>query len=716
MKRKLVLIILAAYCFSHLVFAQTETYTVMRAEFSSDKYDEFSPVYYGNGLVFCSTRSSKLLNYSNPEEKGLLKINYVDLNNGRNPGKMRLFSRNLTTRFNDGPATFNSRGDTIYYSRNIFVHGSLKDNSNPRNKLGIFSAVFDGNKWIKPTDFRFNNEYYNITTPYLSPDGKRLFFASDNPQGYGGTDIYYSQWKGTYWSDPVNLGPAVNTPGNESYPFVNVAGGLFFSSDGHPGLGGKDIYYTIQKDTTWLPPVRLDEPINSEYDDFSFTCDSTMSEGYFSSKRNNKTADIYHFETNIHQVFYCDNQRINEYCFKFRDEEAIGINAGLIKYEWDFGDGSKAEGLNAEHCYGGPGRYKVKLNLIDRKSGRIFFTKLSYDLDLREIEQPVIATTGNMIAGSRVALNGLSSHFPDSKILTYTWYFGDGYRDVGESVTHVYRQKGDYDVKLGLILQNRKTGVIYEACSVKKLNIFSNEQEKVIWEKSHKEQISKPYITDYDHAFISNLYSAEKELGKEIVWRVEILTSRKKLDPGSDTFRNVPSKYNLRETYLPDEKIYSYTINEEMDLMLTYVAFNEMIAAGYGDTKVRAYILKDQAEKDLYAFLKIFGTSADNFFRKNDFTLTSAGTQLLDLIIGFMSKYPKLRLEIATHTDNQGSASSNMVLSQRRAESMVNYLIINGVPSNRLVAKGYGPTKPVASNMYESDRKLNRRVEFNILR
>ncbi|NSW95721.1 MAG: OmpA family protein, partial [Bacteroidales bacterium] len=504
--------------------------------------------------------------------------------------------------------------------------------------------------------------------------------------------------------------------GNESYPFVNVAGGLFFSSDGHPGYGGKDIYYTIQKDTIWLPPVRLDQPINSEYDDFSFTCDSTMSQGFFSSKRNTNTVDIYQFKTNIHQVFYCDNQRVNEYCFKFRDEASININTALLKYEWDFGDGSKAEGLVTEHCYSGPGKYKVSLNIIDRKTGRIFFTKLSYDLDLKEIEQPVIVTAGNSIAGSQMAFNGLSSHFPDSRILTYTWYFGDGSRDVGENVIHSYRGKGEYDVKLGLILKNLKTGVIYEACSVKKLNVFSNEQEKTAWEKSHKEQISRPYITDYDHAYISHLYSAEKELSQEIVWRVEIMTSKKRLDPGSDVFRNIPSKYNLRETYLPEENVYSYTINEEMDLMLTYVAFNEMISAGYQDTKVRTFILKDPAAKDLYAFLKIFGTSADNFFRKNDYTLTSSGTQLLDLIIGFMSKYPKLNLEIATHTDNQGSASSNMVLSQKRAESMVNYLIINGVPSTRLVAKGYGPTKPVASNMYEADRKLNRRVEFNILK
>ncbi len=161
-----------------------------------------------------------------------------------------------------------------------------------RNKLGIFYAVLEGKKWTKIRELRFNNEWYNVTTPYLSPDGKRLYFASDKPEGYGGSDLYYCEWKNDYWSDPVNLGPVINTKGNESYPFVNPAGELLFSSDGHPGLGGKDIFFSRPKDNDWLPPVRLDPPVNSQYDDFGIITDSLMSEGYFSSKRN-KSVDIF---------------------------------------------------------------------------------------------------------------------------------------------------------------------------------------------------------------------------------------------------------------------------------------------------------------------------------------------------------------------------------------------------------------------------------------
>jgi hypothetical protein len=86
---------------------------------------------------------------------------------------------------------------------------------------------------------------------------------------------------GDYWSEPVNLGPVINTAGNESYPFISPSGDLFFSSDGRPGFGGKDIFFSHFSDSTWLTPVLLDPPINSQYDDFGIITDTLMNEGYF---------------------------------------------------------------------------------------------------------------------------------------------------------------------------------------------------------------------------------------------------------------------------------------------------------------------------------------------------------------------------------------------------------------------------------------------------
>lgn len=714
MKIKLFSGIVALFLLNSLAEGQSETYSISLSKLSSDKYDEFSPVYFENGLVFCSNRNQSLFsNYFNSDNKRPLKINYVDTSRISTWSRPRIFSKNLKSRFNDGPSSFSRNGDTIYFSRNIRTDGPVKENSNPRNKLGIFSAVLDDGKWVNIRDLRFNNEYYNITTPYISPDGKRLFFASDNPSGYGGSDIYYCKWKGDYWDEPINMGPDINTSGHESFPFVNRGGGLFFSSDGHPGFGGKDIFYTRQKGDKWMPPVRLDEPINSQFDDFALITDSIMSEGYFSSKRNN-TVDIYHYKTNIHQIYYCDRQRSNQRCFKFTDGGNIQIDERFFQLVWSFGDGEKATGQNVEHCFKGPGRYIVRLDVLDKNTGKLFFAKSLFNIELKDIEQPVINVSKSAMINEQVKIDGLSSIFPESDILKYTWYFGDGSRAEGELQTHTFGKKGDYEIQLGLIVRNRKTGNIQEICSSKKISVFEKSLEKADYDKIPVKPEPPLSIFEYDHAFATTIYSEEERFNQDVVFLVEALSSKMKLQPNNKAFDNIPKKYSVKEVFLPSEKVYSYVISEEMNLIATRPAFDEISGLGFDNARIRTYTLEDPAAKELNNLKKVFGVSADNFFRKNDAELSSAGTQILDLILGFLTKYPNLKLEIACHTDNTGTASANQLMTQKRAESMTNYLIMNGISPVRLMPRGYGSNRPVASNITEADRKLNRRIDFII--
>lgn len=712
--RKIVLVLLITF-FTQAILAQSESYTVKKAFFSSDKYDEFSPVYYNKGIVFCTNRNSTILNRSTTENKGLFKIYYIDTILNADWKSATLFSKSLTTVVNDGPVTFNKKRDTIFYSRNLEISNKLTEISNPRNKLGIFNAELVAGQWTKIREFRINNEWYNITTPCLSPDSKRLYFASDKLEGYGGSDLYYCQWISDRWDNPVNLGPTINTAGNESYPFVNQEGGVFFSSDGHPGLGGKDIFYTKPAGTFWLPPVALDAPINSQFDDFALIADSVMSEGYFSSKRES-TSDIYHFKTKFHQLFYCENQRVNQVCFKFSDEGKILINEEYLKYVWNFGDGSQMTGLNVEHCFPGPGKYSVRLDVVDKKSGRIFFSKVSYDLELKEVEQAIIKSSRSALVGESVSFDGLSSNFPGSQVLKYTWYFGDGDRTTGDIVNHSFKENGDYEIKLGLILKQEKTEIIFEACTSKLIRVFNDEKEKSTFDAQKIKPVPVVNISTYDHAFIGNMYSAEKGFNQDVVFVVEILSSKTRLNLDNAVFNKVPQKYSVKEIRLPSDNLFHYIIAEEMNLISTYSTFNEITEHGYAEVSIRTFMLEDPAAKELNNLKKVFGVSADVFFKFNDHNLSSEGTQILDQILGFMAKYPKIRLEIATHTDNTGSPNTNMLLSQKRADAMVNYLIINGVSALRLIPKGHGGSKPLVPNFYEADRKLNRRVEFNIIK
>ncbi len=360
MNKNLIITFLTTLLLTTASYGQLKTYDVEKAKLSSNKYDEFAPVFYRNGLVFCTNRNEGIKTYSDDNDKSPFKINYIDLDKKLYWNDAALFSKELTSRLNDGPVSFNRSGDTLYFSRNLIVDGRISDIGGARNKLGVFSAVLSNGKWGKVRDLRFNLEWYNITTPWLSPDGQRLYFASDKPDGFGGFDLYYCQWKIDYWDNPVNLGPLVNTTGNEAYPFVNSEGAVFFSSDGHGGLGGKDIYYTKQLGSAWLTPVPLDPPINSKYDDFALIADSVLDEGYFSSKRGS-SIDIYHYKTNIHQVFYSSEQRTNEYCFRFSESEKVlidekySIDEKYVRYVWLFGEGIQEQGLKVEHCFPGTG-------------------------------------------------------------------------------------------------------------------------------------------------------------------------------------------------------------------------------------------------------------------------------------------------------------------------------------------------------------------------
>ncbi len=138
MNFKLTITVLFGAFIHSLLLGQSQTYSVKKTFFSTDQYDEFSPVCYKNVLVYCTNRATtKIFNYSTESNKGFVKINYVDTasNNLQNP---KYFSKKLNTKFNDGPVTFNKTGDTVYYSRNIIIDGKLSEISSARNKLGIF--------------------------------------------------------------------------------------------------------------------------------------------------------------------------------------------------------------------------------------------------------------------------------------------------------------------------------------------------------------------------------------------------------------------------------------------------------------------------------------------------------------------------------------------------------------------------------------------------
>ncbi len=209
------------------------------------------------------------------------------------------FGRTLNTKYHEGPATFTKDGSRVIFTRNNYNERQYRESADGVNKLKLYTAVQVNGIWSKAEELPFNSDDYSTGHPTLSKDDQRLYFSSDRPGGFGGTDIYVSTWENEKWGVPANLGPEVNTKGNELFPFVDERGNIYFSSDGRPGLGDLDIYYTtLTPDGKQGQVTRnLGEPLNSAKDDFGIVTDADRMGGYFSSnrKRGGADDDVYHF-------------------------------------------------------------------------------------------------------------------------------------------------------------------------------------------------------------------------------------------------------------------------------------------------------------------------------------------------------------------------------------------------------------------------------------
>ena len=458
------------------LYAQSQRFLVKPAPFSSRINDEFSPVFYKGGIAFCSNQSdNSMVSYKN-EQNRLFKIFYVTKKGKTGWSFPKILAKEITTDFNDGPVTFNENGNIMYYSRNNSIENYLKNISDTSNKLGIYSAELINGIWTNIKPFTYNNPSYSFCTPALTPDGERIYFSSDMPGGNGGMDLYYCNRRNNDWDQPVNLGPVINTPKNESFPFACKYGKLFFASDGHKGFGGKDLFYTQEINGDWIIPVHMDSAINSEADDFGIVIDSTFENGYFSTNRR-KTDDIFSFSSAPIEFTKCDSIKENNYCFTFYDEQHQTIDTISATYQWDFGDGKIRIGKEVKHCFPGPGKYSVKLSIIDELTGNVIAKQVEYKVDLENIKQAYINSNNVGIVDKSIAFDGITTDLKGSRITDYLWNFGDGFKPGGPFMNTTFKKKGEYMVQLGLLAEKDSLGMIPKMCFMKKIKIYDNYQE-----------------------------------------------------------------------------------------------------------------------------------------------------------------------------------------------------------------------------------------------
>ncbi|HAR20737.1 MAG TPA: hypothetical protein DCR46_08740 [Cytophagales bacterium] len=268
-------------------------YKILHLEVNSDHQD-FATVFYQNTIVFSSTREKEGAIIKKKKWNGN-SLPYLDIYEAKiaDDGQLKDVlpfeeAEHLNKRFHEGPVSFSEDGKYMVYTRNAYDE---KANDGTVN-LELFSTEKIDSAWVNETELSFNHKEYSCGQPSLSADGKTMYFTANFPDSYGGTDIYKSvRLSDNNWSKPENLGSTINTEGNEMFPFYHISGLLFFASDGHVGLGGLDLFLSIEKPTGFDNVLNLGAPLNSTRDDFAFIMNKESKNGYFSSNRDGGKGD-----------------------------------------------------------------------------------------------------------------------------------------------------------------------------------------------------------------------------------------------------------------------------------------------------------------------------------------------------------------------------------------------------------------------------------------
>ncbi|MFT7589304.1 MAG: outer membrane protein OmpA-like peptidoglycan-associated protein [Limisphaerales bacterium] len=569
-------------------------YEILPVSFNSSA-SEYSPFIYKEGLVFTSTRITKK---GTPEDgwTGEAYSNlYFTAGEKEHFTRTGILSQKLQTNLNDGPASFNGTGNTIYFSKN----GNGKKNNSKHGGITIqlFKSSFSNEEWGKAESLSFCDPSFDEMHPSISPDGSILFFSSNRKGGLGGMDIWKVEFAQNTWSEPVNLGPLMNTPGNEVFPFIHDDGNLYFASDGHRGLGGMDIFEARFKGGRYIEATNMRSPINSPRDDFGLVFDPEKNQGYFSSNRSGGRGgdDIY----------------------------------SLTKFPLF------AEGI------------LIAAETMDPLSAaRIIMT---HDGD--QIQQVRTDSEGKFVL----------------RVSPYEKYTVTAYRE-GYNATEIeFSTNRENPDKLIIALEE-----LIDPNRAIKLEV------KII-SKTDKRPVdgAQLFLRNESNGNVQTLITNSNGTATLVI------------DKGfSYTIAGDKDKYfNVSESLTP-EMLDGRTITRVLELEPYEIG----LPLVFTDVKY----VHGQTRLDLNALLE------------------------LDKLSRLMITNPSMVIEIGSHTDSNGSNTTNDRLSKRRADEVVDYLIAQGITSNRLVGVGYGESQLVnhCSNGMICPEQLhreNRRTEWKIL-
>ena len=260
-------------------------YTATNMEDINSEYADFGGIVYGKDFYFASGRNTSRKTYQWNEEP-YLEI-YKATNVGGTMKNAELLNGDVNTKYHESNAVISADGKRMYFDRNDYFEGDYDKSASGINQINLYYAEnIDGKGWSGVVSAPFNNNEYSTGHPALSQDGNTLYFVSDMPGGKGGSDIYMVAINSDgSLGTPKRLGDNINTEGKELFPYLDSNGTLYFSSNGHMGIGGLDVFYAEAQGDGFGVVNNLGKGVNSSADDFAYKYDPTSQSGYVSSNR-----------------------------------------------------------------------------------------------------------------------------------------------------------------------------------------------------------------------------------------------------------------------------------------------------------------------------------------------------------------------------------------------------------------------------------------------
>jgi outer membrane protein OmpA-like peptidoglycan-associated protein len=660
------------------------------------------------------------------EESPYLDVYLCKVNDSQELVQPTLLDKKVNSKYHDGPVYYSFSEKKLYITRTNMKNGKPVRDKNGNVNLKIYSASYENGNWSAAQELKMNNDNYSTGHACIDNNGQTMYFVSTQVNGFGGSDIYQCFKTNNGWSEPINLGANINTAGNEMFPFIDHNGLLYFSSDGHAGLGGLDIFKSEKKNEIWLPANNMGAPVNSVMDDFALVYDSEADNGYFCTNRGgNGDDDLYLYKhvniermtvtgmihaskpeislageriqikkTNSGESSY---QSLDEFeRFEFTTEAGEKVEISFVNAEY-FDPTKTVIEYNAPTVINDPfvniGERKVNLIKIPAHNGRLSAMHNQTLAQAKPIQTNTSMSASTVSEGEAAAMKKSMSTLEGTQ----------------ENFDHEFADQSQLTMKSGIFSNEKYALKIKQADLLLEAKKYDEAKTTYISASAiePKAEYPKDKIKQIDKLI-------EEQIQQELTnkFNSKIASGDKLFKEGK--YQNALKEYQDANTILPDNTSTEEKIVKAENALKTAESEAQMTTSELAAKRSTAF---DNA----VAYIDLESMEIhDAIFDYNKALIRKEDMPRLDQLATLMKQHPQTKLLIRAHCDSRGSMAYNQSLSMSRAMAVQGYLMQKGIKRERMSAEWFGEQRPLNGCIdnvpcKEDEYEVNRRAEFKLV-